>query len=314
MATAKKIDLGMTALDDLFSTEQQRQEAKLPKIYNIPISEIDDFPDHPFRVRKDEDMDILKESIKERGFITPAVIRKKEDGRYEMISGHRRKLAATELGLDTIPCDIVDISHDEATILMVDSNLQRSHIGPCEKGRALKMKMDAMKHQGMRTDLISAPNGTKFNSGDELAKENKSSHTNIYRYIALTKLIPDLQNTVDGGLMSMIAGVEIAKLETDAQYIVADCGSKLGRYPKPVEANAIRKAYEDGFELSKDLIRDIYNEKSITKRRFNIDWDEVFKVLPDGLSIDEKWQFIEKALIYYKGYLERQKKSREEAR
>ena len=150
MATAKKIDLGMTALDDLFSTEQQRQEAKLPKIYNIPISEIDDFPDHPFRVRKDEDMDILKESIKERGFITPAVIRKKEDGRYEMISGHRRKLAATELGLDTIPCDIVDISHDEATILMVDSNLQRSHIGPCEKGRALKMKMDAMKHQGER--------------------------------------------------------------------------------------------------------------------------------------------------------------------
>jgi len=317
-----KFDLSISAYDELFMTDEQRKEAKLPRIYNIPISEIDDFPNHPFRIRKDEDMELLKESLLETGIITPVIVRQKEDGRYEMISGHRRKYAATELGFETLPCSIVDVDRDEAAVIMVDSNFQRSKIGPCEKGRALKMKMDAIKHQGMRTDLTSAPNGTKlenpngtkFNSGDVLAKENKSSHTNIYRYIALTKLLPDLQNVVDGDLMSMVAGVEISKLDDAAQCVVLNSGNALGRYPKPAEAVAIRKAYEDGAELSKELIRDIYNGKELNKKTLDINWDRVFEYLPDGLNDEEKWQMIEKALTYYNEYLEHQKKAKENVR
>ena len=153
MSKVKKIDLGMTAYDELFMTDAERKENRLPKIYDVPLSEIDDFPEHPYRVLDDEDMEALMESIKERGVITPALVRKKDDGRYEMISGHRRKRACERLGLPSMRCELKDISRDEAIILMVDSNSQRSEIAPTDKGRAYKRKMEAMSRQGERTDL-----------------------------------------------------------------------------------------------------------------------------------------------------------------
>ena len=163
MARSNAFKMTLPPVDDLFSTKESRQEAKLKQIYEIPLSEIDDFPDHPYRVLDDEDMSDLMESIKDRGIITPAMVRQKEDGRYEMISGHRRKHACERLGLETIRCEVVEVSRDEAIILMVDSNSQRSEISPCDKGRAYKMKLEAIKRQGKRTDLTSDPVGPKLN-------------------------------------------------------------------------------------------------------------------------------------------------------
>ena len=185
MPRVKKLDLGMTALDELFMNDKERVENKLPKIFDIPLSEIDDFPDHPYRVLDDEDMQNLMDSIRDRGVITPAMVRKKDDGRYEMISGHRRKHASERLGLETLRCEVVEVSRDEAIILMVDSNAQRSEILPCDKGRAYKMKLDAIKRQGQRTDLTSTPVGPKLGerSNDELAEQVGDSHTQIQRYV-----------------------------------------------------------------------------------------------------------------------------------
>src|SRR5574344_3104031 len=162
MATGKKSDFVLPTLDDLFSTQEQRDDAKLQKIRDIPIADIDDFPDHPFKVRDDEDMMQLVDSVKERGVITPATVRQKEDGRYELISGHRRKRACELAGFDTLRCEVVELNRDEATILMVESNYQRSQILPSEKAYAYKMRLEAMKRQGERTDLTSSPVGTKL--------------------------------------------------------------------------------------------------------------------------------------------------------
>lgn len=163
MATAKKIDLGMTNFDELFMTDAERKEVKLPRIYDIPIAEIDDFPNHPYEVKDDEDMQFLVENVKERGIITPATVRKKEDGRYEMISGHRRKRACELAGLETLRCDVVELDRDEAIILMVDSNLQRSDFLPMEKARAYQMKMEALKHQGKATTTVLMRSNTTEN-------------------------------------------------------------------------------------------------------------------------------------------------------
>ena len=214
MPRVKKLDLGMTALDELFMNDKERAENKLPKIFDIPLSEIDDFPDHPYRVLDDEDMQNLMESIKDRGVITPAMVRKKDDGRYEMISGHRRKHASERLGLQTIRCEVVEVSRDEAIILMVDSNSQRSEIAPTDKGKAYKMKLEAIKRQqGERTDLTSVPSGQKLNgktSREILAENSEDSNTQIQRYIRLTNLVPELQDFVDKGQMKMRPAVELS--------------------------------------------------------------------------------------------------------
>ena len=173
--------LPTNTLDELFSSQEERDEAKLSKIRDIPLEEIDDFPDHPFQVREDEDMFQLVESIKERGVITPATVRQKEDGRYELISGHRRKKACELAGFETLRCEVVDLDRDEATILMVESNFQRSQILPSEKAHAYKMRLDAMKRQGQRTDLTSSPLGTKLRTADELAPDCGDSRNQIHR-------------------------------------------------------------------------------------------------------------------------------------
>ena len=313
MPRVKKLDLGMTALDELFMNDKERAENKLPKIFDIPLSEIDDFPDHPYRVLDDEDMQNLMESIKDRGVITPAMVRKKDDGRYEMISGHRRKHASERLGLETLRCEVVEVSRDEAIILMVDSNAQRSEILPCDKGRAYKMKLDAIKRQGQRTDLTSTPVGPKLGerSYDELAEQVGDSHTQIQRYIRLTYLVPELQDFVDKGQMKMRPAVELSYLDEETQRDIVDRIDETEAFPSHDQAIRIRKAYEAG-EIDYDKVRDIMaEEKPNQKPKFKFSFDRLKPYIPKDYSDSKAEDYVIKALEFYQKYL---KKQREQAR
>ena len=312
MARVKKLDLGMTALDELFMNDKERAENKLPKIFDIPLSEIDDFPDHPYRVLDDEDMQNLMESIRERGVITPAMVRKKDDGRYEMISGHRRKHASERLGLKTLRCEVVEVSRDEAIILMVDSNAQRSEILPCDKGRAYKMKLDAIKRQGQRTDLTSDPVGPKLErSNTELAEESGDSTTQIKRYIRLTYLVPELQEFVDNGQMKMRPAVELSYLDEESQRDIVDRIDETEAFPSHDQAIRIRKAFEAG-EINYDKVQDIMaEEKPNQKPKFKFSFDRLKPYIPKDYNDRMAEDYVIKALEHYQKYL---RKQREQAR
>lgn len=312
MPRVKKLDLGMTALDELFMNDKERAENKLPKIFDIPLSEIDDFPGHPYRVLDDEDMQNLMESIKDRGVITPAMVRKKDDGRYEMISGHRRKHASERLGLETLRCEVVEVSRDEAIILMVDSNAQRSVILPCDKGRAYKMKLEAIKRQGQRTDLTSDPVGPKLErSNTELAEESGDSTTQIKRYIRLTYLVDELQDFVDKGQMKMRPAVELSYLDEETQRDIVDRIDETEAFPSHDQAIRIRKAYEAG-EIDYDKVRDIMaEEKPNQKPKFKFSFDRLKPYIPKDYSDSKAEDYVIKALEFYQKYL---KKQREQTR
>ena len=316
MSHAKKIDLGMTALDELFATDEMRAENKLPRIFDIPLSEIDDFPDHQYRVLDDEDMQTLMDSIKERGVITPVTVHKKDDGRYEMISGHRRKHACERLGLETIRCDVVEVSRDEAIILMVDSNAQRSEIAPTDKGRAYKMKLEAIKRQGKRTDLTSTPLGEKLEGKDalsvtQISNESGDSQTQIQRYIRLTELVPELQEFVDSGQMKMRPAVELSYLDEETQRDVVDRIIETEAFPSHDQAIRIRKSYEDG-DVSYEKVQEIMaEEKPNQKYKPHISFDRILKIIPNNYNDKEIEDFLVKAAEHYVGYLRRQ---REQAR
>lgn len=310
MPRVKKLDLGMTALDELFMNDKERAENKLPKIFDIPLSEIDDFPGHPYRVLDDEDMQNLMESIKDRGVITPAMVRKKDDGRYEMISGHRRKHASERLGLETLRCEVVEVSRDEAIILMVDSNAQRSVILPCDKGRAYKMKLEAIKRQGQRTDLTSRPVGEKL-SVAELAEDAEDSERQIHRYIRLTYLVDELQDFVDKGQMKMRPAVELSYLDEETQRDIVDRIDETEAFPSHDQAIRIRKAYEAG-EIDYDKVRDIMaEEKPNQKPKFTFSFDRLKPYIPKDYSDSKAEDYVIKALEFYQKYL---KKQREQAR
>lgn len=315
MPRVKKLDLGMTALDELFMNDKERAENKLPKIFDIPLSEIDDFPGHPYRVLDDEDMQNLMESIKDRGVITPAMVRKKDDGRYEMISGHRRKHASERLGLETLRCEVVEVSRDEAIILMVDSNSQRSEIAPTDKGKAYKMKLEAIKRQqGERTDLTSVPSGQKLNgktSREILAENSEDSNTQIQRYIRLTNLVPELQDFVDKGQMKMRPAVELSYLDEETQRDIVDRIDETEAFPSHDQAIRIRKAYEAG-EIDYDKVRDIMaEEKPNQKPKFKFSFDRLKPYIPKDYSDSKAEDYVIKALEFYQKYL---KKQREQAR
>lgn len=252
MKNAQKIDLGLTGYDELFMNEAERKENKLPRIYDIPISEIDDFPDHPFKVKIDEDMDQLVQSIKERGIITPVTLRPKEDGRYEIVSGHRRKKACELAGFETVKAEVREMTRDEAIILMVESNLQRSTILPSEKAFSYKMRLEAMKRQqGERTDLTSVPVGQKLSSREILAENSPDSNTQIQRYIRLTELIPELLDMVDESRIALRPAVELSYLKKEEQSALLEEISY---------AEAIVLALPDGFEWDDErTIRYTYN-------------------------------------------------------
>ena len=242
----RKSDFTLTKLDDLFTTQAQRDEEQLSKIRDIPLELIDDFPDHPFKVRDDEDMMQLVESVKERGVITPATVRQKEDGRYELVSGHRRKRACELAGFETLRSEIVDLNRDEATILMVESNFQRSEILPSEKAFAYKMRLEAMKRQGERTDLTLSPVGTKLRTADELAQECGDSRNQIHRYVRLTNLVPELLEFVDEGRIKMRPAVELSYLDEDCQRDVVDEIDLNDATPSHDQTIRMRKLFNEG--------------------------------------------------------------------
>lgn len=301
------IDLGMTGYDELFMNDAERREATLPKIYNIPLSEIDDFPDHPFQVRLDEDMDQLVESVRERGVITPITLRRKTDGRYEIVSGHRRRKACELAGFATVPAEIKELTRDEAIILMVESNLQRSTILPSEKAFSYKMRLEAMKRQGQRTDITSGPAGQKLDSRDELASATNDSGRQIQRYIRLTELIPDLLTMVDEGRIALRPAVELSYLgKLEQQELTAAIGLSLAT-PSHAQAIKLRSFSKEG-KLSPAVIESIMcEEKPNQKEKINIKYAEARKYIPSSVPYEQTGAYILKALEYYHRHLERQR-------
>ena len=302
------IDLGMTGYDELFMNDAERREATLPKIYNIPLSEIDDFPDHPFQVRLDEDMDQLVESVKERGVITPITLRQKTDGRYEIVSGHRRRKACELAGLATVPAEIKELTRDEAIILMVESNLQRSTILPSEKAFSYKMRLEAMKRlPGRPTKENVSPVGTHLRSDEILAQTVGDSRNQINRYIRLTELIPDLLAMVDEGRIALRPAVELSYLgKLEQQNLAAAIGLSLAT---PSHAQAIKlRAFSKEGKLSPAVIESIMcEEKPNQKEKINIKYAEARKYIPSSVPYEQTGAYILKALEYYHRHLERQR-------
>ena len=243
----RKSDFTLTKLDDLFTTQAQRDEEQLSKIRDIPLELIDDFPDHPFKVRDDEDMMQLVESVKERGVITPATVRQKEDGRYELVSGHRRKRACELAGFETLRSEIVDLNRDEATILMVESNFQRSEILPSEKAFAYKMRLEAMKRQAGRPRKENvSPVGTNLRTDEQIAQETGDSRNQIHRYVRLTNLVPELLEFVDEGRIKMRPAVELSYLDEDCQRDVVDEIDLNDATPSHDQTIRMRKLFNEG--------------------------------------------------------------------
>ena len=302
----RKSDFTLTRLDDLFTTQAQREEERLSKIRDIPLELIDDFPDHPFKVRDDEDMQQLVESIKERGVITPATVRQKEDGRYELVSGHRRKRASELAGFETLRCEVVDLNRDEATILMVESNFQRSQILPSEKAFAYKMRLDAMKRQAGRPAKNYFPVGNNYEfakSSDELADKTGESKNQIYRYVRLTTLVPELLEFVDEGRIKMRPAVELSYLDEDCQRDVVDEIDMNDATPSHDQTIRMRKFFDEG-KLTTEAIQAIMSEeKPNQKEKIVLRGDRVRQLIPKNIPISQTEDFVCKALEHYNKYL-----------
>ncbi len=298
----RKSDFTLTKLDDLFTTQAQRDEEQLSKIRDIPLELIDDFPDHPFKVRDDEDMMQLVESVKERGVITPATVRQKEDGRYELISGHRRKRACELAGFETLRSEIVDLNRDEATILMVESNFQRSEILPSEKAFAYKMRLEAMKRQGFRSDLTSDPVGQKF-SVEKIADNSNDSKTQIQRYIRLTNLVPELLEFVDEGRIKMRPAVELSYLDEDCQRDVVDEIDLNDATPSHDQTIRMRKLFNEGNLTTEAIHAVMSEEKPNQKEKIVLRGDRVRQLIPKNIPVSQTEDFVCKALEHYNKFL-----------
>ena len=296
--------LPTNTLDDLFSTQEERDDAKLAKIRDIPLTEIDNFPDHPFKVRDDEDMLQLVESVKERGVITPATVRQKEDGRYELVSGHRRKRACELAGFETLRCEVVDLDRDAATILMVESNYQRSQILPSEKAFAYKMRLEAMKRQGQRSDLTSSPVGTKFDrSSEAITEETGDSRNQIHRYIRLTNLVPELLDLVDEGKIKMRPAVELSYLDEDSQRAVVDEIDLNQCTPSHDQTIRMRKFFTDG-KLTPEVVSAIMGEEKPNQReKIVLRGDKVRSLIPKNIPVSQTEDYVVKALEHYSRFL-----------
>ena len=300
----RKSDFTLPTLDDLFSTQEMRDDAKLAKIRDIPLELIDDFPDHPFKVRDDEDMMQLVESVKERGVITPATVRQKDDGRYELVSGHRRKRACGLAGFETLRCEVVDLTRDEATILMVESNFQRSQILPSEKAFAYKMRMEAMKRQAGRPSKENvSPVGTNLRTDELIAQETGDSRNQIHRYIRLTNLVPELLDLVDEGRMKMRPAVEISFLDEDCQRDLVDEIDLNDCTPSHDQTIRMRKMFEEK-KLTPEAIQAIMSEQKPNQReRIVLSGDKVRQYIPKNIPLNQTEDYVCKALEHYASYL-----------
>jgi ParB family chromosome partitioning protein len=302
---APKIEL--TAYDDLFQTDESRAEAALSKIRDIPISEIDEFPDHPFKVLMDEDMEQLVESIKRNGVMTPATVRLKEDGRYELISGHRRKKACELAGLETLKCEVKELTRDEAIIVMVESNLQRSTILPSEKAFAYKMRLEAMDRQGQRSDLTSTPMVSKSRSNEELAERVGESREQIRRYIRLTELVPEILQMVDERRIAFRPAVEISYLPEEQQYTLLEAMEYSDATPSLAQAIKMKKFMQEN-KLTDEVIQSIMEEEKPNQREKPAFRDErITKLIPKSVPKGQESDFVVKALEFYNRHLQRSK-------
>ena len=300
----RKSDFTLPTLDDLFSTQELRDDAKLSKIRDIPLELIDDFPDHPFKVRDDEDMIQLVESVKERGVITPATVRQKEDGRYELISGHRRKRACELAGFEALRCEVVDLDRDAATVLMVESNYQRSQILPSEKAFAYKMRLEAMKRQGQRSDLTLSPVGTKFDrSSEAITEETGDSRNQIHRYIRLTNLVQELLDLVDEGKINMRPAVELSYLDEDSQRAVVDEIDLNQCTPSHDQTIRMRKFFTEG-KLTPEVVSAIMSEEKPNQReKIVLRGDKVRSLIPKNIPVSQTEDYVVKALEHYSRFL-----------
>ena len=312
MAKDKNEEMRLPSLDELFSSQEERDDAKLKRIYEIPISEIDPFPDHPFHVRDDDDMMNLVESVKVNGVITPATVRKKEDGRYELLSGHRRMRACELAGMENLRSEVVDMNRDEATVFMVESNFQRTTILPSEKAFAYKMRLEAMNRQGKRTDLTSGPMGQKL-SRDTLSEEVGESQDQIRRYIRLTELIPELLDMVDEGKIALRPAVEISYLPKTIQGELWECMDMEQCSPSHAQAIRMRRMQDEG-KLTLEAIEAIMLEEKPNQRERIVLRGERFKGLfPPDLPVSKREDYVAAAMEFYGRHRAKQK-SRDDAR
>ncbi|MEY8516348.1 ParB/RepB/Spo0J family partition protein [Lachnospiraceae bacterium 29-84] len=310
MARNKRTEIELTAYDDLFETDESRAEANLSRIREIPISEIDEFPDHPFKVLMNEDMEQLVESVSRSGVMTPATVRQKKDGRYELISGHRRKKACELAGLETLKCEVKELTHDEAIIVMVESNLQRSVILPSEKAFAYKMRLEAMKRQGQRTDLTCSPVGNKLQgvkSSDELAEKVGESKNQIFRYIRLTELVPEILQMVDERQIAFRPAVEISYLSEEQQYTLLEAMGYNDATPSLAQAIKMKKFMQEG-KLTDEVIQSIMQEDKPNQKEKPAFKDErITKLIPKSIPRGQETDFVVKALEFYNRHLQRQR-------
>lgn len=307
MARNRETKIELTAYDDLFQTVESRAEAALSKIRDIPLSEIDEFPDHPFKVLMDEDMEQLVESIKRNGVMTPATVRLKENGRYELISGHRRKKACELAGLETLKCEVKDLTRDEAIIIMVESNLQRSVILPSEKAFAYKMRLEAMDRQGKRNDLTSTPLVSKSRSNEELADKVGESREQIRRFIRLTELVPEILQMVDEKQIAFRPAVEISYLSEEQQYTLLEAMSYNDATPSLAQAIKMKKFNQDG-KLTDEVIQSIMEEEKPNQKEKPAFRDErITKLIPKTVPKGQETDFVVKALEFYNRHLQRNK-------
>ena len=310
MSKERNTDFTLNSLDDLFTSQNERDNGYLPNIQDIPLELLDDFPNHPFKVRDDEDMLKLIESVSERGVLVPAIVRPKADGRYELISGHRRKRASECAEKKTLRCMVSDLDDDAATIIMVDSNIQRTDILPSEKAFAYKMKLDAMKHQGDRTDLTSTPQVEKLQgkstlSVDKLGEQVGESREQVRRYVRLTYLVPELLEMVDEGRIKMRPAVEISFLDEDAQRDLVDAIDTEDCTPSHAQTIKMRKFFDEG-KLSPYVMTSIMQEeKPNQKEKIVIPNKTVEKYIPKSIPAEKRQDYVCKALEHYGKYLQR---------
>ena len=307
MSREKKPSFTLNTVDDMFTTQEIRDERKLPRIRDIPIKAIKDFPDHPYKVKDDEDMMNLMESIKENGVLTPVTVRKIPGGSYEMISGHRRKRACELLGMPVIRGEVVELDRDESIIMMCDSNLQRTTILPSEKAFAYKMRLDAMNRQGKRTDLTFYPVDKKLRSGEVLANETKESQAQIYRYIRLTELIPEILELVDEGKIALRPAVEISYFPKDLQEDLVDTMEMEACTPSHAQTIRMRRLLADDKLTAESITAIMQEEKPNQKEKIILRDDRTRSLIPKDLPVNKREDYIIKALEHYGRYLKKQR-------
>lgn len=305
----------LPSFDELFSTQEERDDAKLKRIYEIPLGEIDPFPDHPYKVRDDEDMENLIESIRTHGVMTPAAVRKKEDGRYELISGHRRMRACELIGIPTLKCDVLDMSRDEAVVMMVESNYQRSTILPSEKAFAYKMRLDAMKRLPGRpsknnlTPVVS----NKIRSNEELGSEVGESREQIRRYIRLTELIPELLDMVDEGQIALRPAVELSYIPKLKQGEIWQCIEEEQCTPSHAQTIRMRRMFDEGKLTSEAIEAIMTEEKPNQKEKIVLKGERFRRLFPPDLPMSKREDYIAAAMEYYGRHRQRQRE-REDSR